>query len=300
MPYIENKYRALYPNSPTTSFMVKAKRVLRHCLRHETHLDHISLLRHIKKHLNKTYTNPHTRHKYHVIIRKVVRRHRPDLYTHAARIIAFEPREKLLMRRLGEETVEHNNKHVTTFEEDEVRRWASTLHASNRLEDKVIWLMLQSGCRMIEIIKTCSIKPVSGSWVQFRGLCKTRDPHKRITKPLLTTTASIFSAVLAHVRTHTPPLLSKEKTTLKFNAAVNARLRELTGRVSISSHMARKIYAALSYTYFADKQRYSLNAWIKKVLGHKSLLTSLSYCNVHITPSPRPHAKNERNGARIS
>lgn len=197
--------------------------------------------------------------------------------------------ERALTKRKGQARIETNNNHVSSFTEEQVRRAVQMLEQSEDPMDKIPLLMFQSGMRLIEVLKVSSIAPSSQghkNYIRVKHLAKCTDTNKVVEKPLLFTTYKAFERQLLATRAFVKQSLGADRdnkqVTNHFNHAVNSRVRKALGN-SYTSHMARKIYGTLSYKMFAEKHTdMSLNAWLEKVLGHKSINTSLSYSNVKV------------------
>lgn len=232
------------------------------------------------------------------------------LYLLAQKELNVSSAQRRLLREEYLRRIEQTNNHVFCFEEATIKQTLHTLRDSADIHDTILLLMLESGLRMIEVLCTATIAQTEVhtramcDWVSVKGLAKTRQKDRQVIKPLLTLSFDAFMARLALVRTTvqaktaaevvpisapvSPPLSPRanqlKAVTNLFNHAVNMRVHVHLG--PHTSHIARKIYGALSYEWYGKLRGQSLNAWLQSVMGHTAMSTTLSYSNVRITQSP--------------
>lgn len=225
--------------------------------------------------------------------KKAVAELRPGGLELARRVFTLERMDRARLRQRGERHVEDANAHVIAFERSWLFARLDELGRSDNPVDLVIWCMLQSGCRLIEILHTAEFTETQGGLVSVTGLVKVvkskmgESKQKSVVKPLLSVPFRVFIAQLRKVRAWSSPRIGDRGLSLKqitnlFNAQINKRIRNLFGERS-TSHTMRKIYGSASYQMYADPTTMSYNSWLERVLGHSHLATSLSYSNVHVT-----------------
>ena len=220
---------------------------------------------------------------------KKAEKQRPNSIQACRAMISISDDEKLKLKRAGQKIVEKNNNHVHSFSQSQIEHVMRKLKQSTNPADKIVLLMLQSGMRLIEVLQVAHIAPSKTrpeTYIVLSNLAKkNNNSNVEVEKPLLFTTYPEFKQQLQETRAYVQGKLSRSSTnkqiTNLFNHAVNVRIRKVLG-AHYSSHIARKIYGALSYKVFGDPNKQSFNAWLEKVLGHSSITTSLSYSNVHI------------------
>lgn len=194
--------------------------------------------------------------------------------------------------------IENANGHVFQFEEQHIRNLLRNLPHSEDVHDHILCLMMESGLRMIEVLDmatvTRSADPAAhNNWISVTGLAKShRQPDKTVVKPLLTMQFDQFTALWGSVRQHIASRTEqrrdndeqrKKAITNTFNHSVNNRVNKHLG--PYTSHIARKIYGAVSYEWYGKFKGQSLNSWLQSVMGHSALSTTLSYSNVSIVKS---------------
>lgn len=238
------------------------------------------------------------------------------VYKLAMQVLNVSREQRQELRDEQQQRLETANGRVYSFDEQRVREVLATLSQSDADEDAdgndaVLLLMLESGLRMIEVLYTANVElaptpasaPVNSSWVKVTGLAKSKaQPDKCVTKPLLTISYESFRQRLVSVREQVarksakvvadlpddPDVVDVEGDTRKaitniYNHQVNKRVRKHLG--PHTSHIARKIYGALSYEWYGKARGQSLNSWLQLVMGHRMISTSLSYSNVVVVKS---------------
>ena len=227
----------------------------------------------------------------------------------AMRLLNVTPAERRAIRGEEQRRVESANAHVFCFRESATKLLLRKLRTSLDEHDGILLLMLESGLRMIEVLALASVEKAvvntrsDCDWITVCGLAKTRRPDRKLTKPLLTMSFEEFDARLHKVRSSVAAKLAHPVTpdtepepgqllsatvstadrkaiTNLYNHAVNARVHVHLG--PHTSHIARKLYGALSYEWYGKKRGVSYNSWLQTVMGHSSIVTSLSYSNVAV------------------
>lgn len=156
----------------------------------------------------------------------------------------------------------------------------------------ILFCMLVSGRRLIEILKVMPIPPIGGdaSSVRILRIAKRRGGvgnNIDITIPLLFCSANVFIQNVTRIREHVKSFcgwraMSNAQLTSKFAKPVSLAVKSVHSKLNIkhsSSHLMRKLYANVSYQLFVDdKSSTSLSEWIHFVLGHQGGLgTTLHY-----------------------
>ena len=243
-----------------------------------------------RQQVRQHYTKLNTVQNAFVRLRKLAKNVRPSSVSVSQRVFQISEQEKQRARATSERRVEENNNSVISFSQRQIERWVKQLKKSDDPIDHITLLMFQSGLRLIEVLRVAEVAPAeSKTAVTVTRVAKQRGrTFKPLEKPLLFTTYDAFVRTLEKTREYVRGKTNgrngkrtNQEITNTFNHTVNERIRSLTGG-TYSSHIARKIYGALSYKLFADPAKVSLNAWLEKVLGHKNITTSLSYSNVHV------------------
>jgi hypothetical protein len=291
---LQNSFSTVFPHdTKTRSNLTKCLKLFEHLLPSVNTANLPSFLEYFRSLVDdrQRYTL-HTVMATFVKLNKIAREVRPDAIEQVRQVFRATERDKSTLQTESEQRLEHNNTHVQSFTQTQIQNTVRTLEQSDHPLDKVVLLMIQSGMRMIEVLKLAEVRPGHDEMhITVHNLAKTRDKTQEVEKPLLFTTFTKFTRQLELTRRYVERK-TKDKNdhsntaiTNCFNHGVNQRVRKALGGKQYTSHMARKIYGALSYKMFANASKVSLNAWLEHVLGHKTLSTSLSYSNVHISSS---------------
>ena len=197
------------------------------------------------------------------------------------------------LRQESDDHVETANSHMFSFEEDRIRALLGELVESDDEFDGILLLMLESGLRMIEVLCTAAIEKATVNtradceWVAITGLAKTKHPDRKVVKPLLSLTYDVFemrfNELRASIAEKAVDVTDRKAVTNMYNHGVNARLHKHLG--PYTSHIARKIYGAISFEWYGRLRGQSYNSWLQSVMGHSSIVTSLSYSNVCVVKS---------------
>lgn len=222
----------------------------------------------------------------------------------ALRELNVSAAQRRLLREECQRRIESANNHVFQFEEDKIKELLHKLATDSDSDehDSILLLMLESGLRMIEVLYMANVQKAEVStratcdWICVTQLAKTRHPDRPVTKPLLSMKFEEFERRLAKVREGvTAKSAARASSTVKdrvelhksitnmYNHAVIKRVHVHLG--PYTTHIARKIYGALSYEWYGKLRSQSLNAWLQTVMGHSSISTTLSYSNVTIVKS---------------
>ena len=150
-------------------------------------------------------------------------------------------------------------------------------------------LALLTGRRMIEIFKCGVFTAVSDHAVTFSGQAKKGDheepPSYEI--PVLASPHLINSALATLRAAKDCTALTNRGVNLRYANSANAAARRLLGN-DHHFHTLRGVYAVLAYNACLP-HKYSLNAFVAKVLGHAGLGSSLHYCCIHVEALKKRH-----------
>ena len=155
--------------------------------------------------------------------------------------------------------------------------------------DVAVALALLTGRRCIEIFKTAQFDAVNEHAVMFRGQAKRGDVAEPAAYEIpVLASPELINAALARLRTakHCSGLSNRE-VNLRYSNSCNAAARRLLGPEH-HFHSLRGIYAVISYNACLP-HKYSMNAFVSKVLGHSSLGTSLHYSAIHVQGLKKRH-----------
>jgi Telomere resolvase len=155
--------------------------------------------------------------------------------------------------------------------------------------DTAAALGLLTGRRTVEIFKTTTFTPVNEHAVLFSGQAKKGDLAEAASYeiPLLAPPELINSA-LARLRSAKDcSSLKNRDVNSKYANSCNAAARRLLGKEH-HFHSLRGIYAVIAHNCCLP-HRYSMNAFVAKVLGHASLGSSLHYCCIHVEHLKKKH-----------
>jgi integrase len=288
MDDLEKSFQRVFPSSKVRSYATKCVMLLEHLLPKVQCNKMHSFMQYFHDRIRDRYTTLTTVSNIFGEMRAKARTLRPDCHY---QVFALTDTERAKMRKESEKKVEKNNNDVQSFSVQQIEHVVKDLTKSNDQTDKILLLMLQSGMRLIEVLRVARVRPSQqANYAVFTHLAKQKKNSKstRVDKPLLFTDYKTFERDLASVRNYVrrdtagkEPSMTNKELTNHFNHSVNMRVRKHLGG-NYTSHIARKIYGSLSYKKHGDPQTTSLNAWLERVLGHKSITTSLSYSNVQV------------------
>eukprot|EP00953_Heterococcus_sp_UTEX-ZZ885_P006020 3715-Heterococcus_DN1.PRE.1 len=155
--------------------------------------------------------------------------------------------------------------------------------------DTAAALGLVTGRRTIEIFKSAAFTAVTEHTVIFSGQAKKGDITEAVAYeiPVLATPELINTALTRLRAAKACSALTNREVNLKYANSANAAARRLLGKEH-HFHSLRGIYAVIAHNCCLP-HRYSLNAFVAKVLGHSSLGSSLHYCCIHAEKLKRKH-----------
>jgi integrase len=150
-------------------------------------------------------------------------------------------------------------------------------------------LGLVTGRRAIEIFKSAAFTTVTEHTVMFSGQAKKGDVAEAVTYEIPVLAApELINTALTRLRAATDcSAISNRDVNLKYANSANAAARRLLGKEH-HFHSLRGIYAVIAHNCCLP-HRYSLNAFVAKVLGHASLGSSLHYCCIHVEKLKKKH-----------
>ena len=154
--------------------------------------------------------------------------------------------------------------------------------------DTAAALALLTGRRTVEIFKTGNFTEVSEHSVAFTGQAKKNlDESTSYEVPVLAPPELINTALERLRAAKDCSVLTNRDVNLRYANSCNAAARRLLGQEH-HFHTLRGVYAVLVY-HACLPHKYSLNAFIAKVLGHTSLSSSLHYCCIHVENLTKRH-----------
>lgn len=165
----------------------------------------------------------------------------------------------------------------------------NSLKRDDDVYDKILALMLSSGCRQVEILDGYFKfkKPANDNKnIVQNDVAKSKDEYMRkVKKPLLNMTALEFKNKLKDVREQLDTSeLTREEMATKYNKYVNERVVRAFEGVNIgkqSSHSLRKLYVVISYHLFARPEE-SIDSYAQRVLGHDGDMATKNYTIYYI------------------
>lgn len=150
-------------------------------------------------------------------------------------------------------------------------------------------LALLTGRRTIELFKTAQFAAVCENAVLFTGQAKKGHLAEAIAYEIpVLAPPSLLNAALSRLRTLKEcSALTNREVNLRYANSCNAAARRLLGSKH-HFHDLRAMYAVIAHNCCLP-HRYSLNAFVAKVLGHASLGSSLHYCCTHVERLHKRH-----------
>jgi Telomere resolvase len=150
-------------------------------------------------------------------------------------------------------------------------------------------LGLVTGRRTIEIFKSAAFTKVTEHTVMFSGQAKKGDITEAVTYeiPVLAAPELINTALTRLRAAKDCSAITNRDVNLKYANSANAAARRLLGKEH-HFHSLRGIYAVIAHNCCLP-HRYSLNAFVAKVLGHAGLGSSLHFCCIHVEKLKRKH-----------
>jgi integrase len=131
--------------------------------------------------------------------------------------------------------------------------------------------------------------PVNDHSVLFSGQAKKGDLVGPVAYKIpVLATPDLINAALARLRAaKNCSALTNRDVNLKYANSCNAAARRLLGKEH-HFHSLRGIYAVIAHNLCLP-HKYSLNAFVSRVLGHSNLGTSLHYSAIHVEHLKRKH-----------
>ena len=147
---------------------------------------------------------------------------------------------------------------------------------SNNIKELAVYILLNTGRRMNELIngeftsnQNCKNK------IFFKGILKKRD--KDLNEFICIDTIDSKDNVLNAVEKFKSKIKGKKKLSIQRN--LQNGIKELTHPFHFTSHFLRVAYANYLFQ-FRNPEQQIFNAFIKKVLNHASLLSSINYTSI--------------------
>jgi CRISPR/Cas system-associated exonuclease Cas4 (RecB family) len=138
-------------------------------------------------------------------------------------------------------------------------------------------------------LKTAHFTPVNDHSVLFSGQAKKGDLADPIAYeiPVLAPPALVNTALARLRAAKDCSAITNRDVNLKYANSCNAAARRLLEK-GHHFHSLRGIYAVIAH-HACLPHKYSLNAFVSRVLGHSSLGTSLHYSAIHVEHLKRKH-----------
>jgi integrase len=181
--------------------------------------------------------------------------------------------------------VVQQNADPTQIPAKEIERIVISLLMSNNLHEQLILLQLTSGARSGELLLKSEFERVPGRehWITQTGLSKVKDGENRsVDKPIIIISVDQWLSIFRNVQEKL-----KMREGVNINNALNARIKNLFGIESFTSHDLRKLYANLSWITWGVKEKNtpSQASWTARVLGHAAdnITTAASYTTRAVT-----------------
>ena len=245
----------------------------------------------IKTVIEYFYNNIKTKQKIFGDLRKVVREKygaQAAVYEASKTDLAIDHDEYLEVTAQTTERRDAKNADCKQYDRGQILGLMQQLKGSSSFEDEVILTALATGSRFIEILRESEFLPVRGdvNAVKIKGVAKKKNTEElyEFIKPLVFLRNNELRAVVDDLRKLSlagdGSEIDNEELTGRYNSRVNKRLKQLGFDGTV--HDLRRVYGSMSYEQAPDKDKISLNEWLKQVLGHTKAETSLHYTNVHL------------------
>jgi Telomere resolvase len=155
--------------------------------------------------------------------------------------------------------------------------------------DTAAALGLLTGRRTIEIFKTATFTPVNEHAVLYSGQAKKGELAEPVSYEIpVLAPPELINTALARLRAAKDcSALTNRDVNLRYANSCNAGARRLLGK-EYHFHTLRGVYAVIAHNCCLP-HRFSLNAFVAKVLGHAGLGSSLHYCCIHVEDLKKRH-----------
>jgi hypothetical protein len=221
----------------------------------------------------------------------------PEIYLLSKKLCTLSRDEYNDLNNQRDKSLLLSNEHVLTFKQSEINKILKRTYASNALYDIIVYLMLTCGRRLIEIL-TGEFTPCHDDehFVMFKGKVKgalLRDKDLLYKIPIIVSQEMFLEKAFEFKELYPDVgsvindsiVSNNSKITHKYDSRINNYLRKLFPSSKVKTHTLRKIYGVLAFNKFSPLDTYkdySFNAFLKEVLLHQSITTSLNYTNVKI------------------
>ena len=250
----------------------------------------------IKVIINTLYLNIQTRQKIYGELRKVLERFgaKSRVVLDSKKNLAITYQQYEDIRAQQEQRRDEASRNRKQFERQSVIDLIYKLRGSEDFKDKVILVCLTTGARFIEVLRISTFIPVptNPNEILVQSVAKKKDKSEefQVIRPLLVLRAEEVVPVVEDIRTITDSGRDSELTNTqlsgKYNSSINRRLK--TYGLGGTLHDLRKLYGTLTYEFYTNRNKTSLNAWLKNILGHERLETSLHYNTIALRSHEEP------------
>lgn len=203
------------------------------------------------------------------LIKKIFREHSKadEEFLHSIR-----PKDEITQRVKQENEQRRDSRKLKTIDKDQITKILS-FSDSDKAKEQGIYLLLVCGRRVSELL-TSSFRNVIGTRGSIRadGLKKRTDSGNDCQVLLLVKKTKFFKIL------HQFRKKIKGHSTKAVHRALDRSIKKHLGN-DWTPHTLRKIYANYAFQ-FRNKQRLKLNPFIRDVLCHQSVLSSLNYTGV--------------------
>src|SRR5574343_1865633 len=188
MDDLERSFASVFPrDKKTRSYASKTQKLFAHLLPSVSCTNLNSFLQYFHDKVRSKYTEIATVSAIFTQMRKTAQQKRPECLQQCRATIKLSDRERKEAKHKNDKRIEHANKHVHTFSEEVIEQAVQQWKESGDPADKIPLLMIQSGMRLIEVLRLASISPgTQSNYIRMSNLAKSKSmKNKRVDKPLL-------------------------------------------------------------------------------------------------------------------
>ena len=203
--------------------------------------------------------------------------HDTALIKTTSKLFDLDNEERKTLIRENENALESRLNNPLEISELKIKRLAFEL-ISTKSVTKNIWLCaLSIGSRLVEILKTSTFeKSKEANIIRVCGLAKNKTgSNKCVERPLLFIAPDDFLQRIAWIREQ----IADKNDSSNYARQLSLLTKRLLGD-EFHFHDLRRIYASLAYKYYGKGMLQ--NIFIKHILGHENVNTSLHYVNINL------------------
>ncbi len=202
------------------------------------------------------------------------------------KVFRMDKDSKIKIREDQEQSRLEGNEIRKNFKMKDINRVFNQLENSHEIVPLILLVMMCTGRRFVETLIS-GFKEIEDDkhHILFddRAKQKKGKEYPTIRIPIIFLEAHPLLLKISELREKVNPKiegLTKKQLSSKYNEDVNDLMSELFG-FKCHSHELRKLYAVICYKKYGHEA--SFNAYIRDILGHDNLDTSLNYTTVMIT-----------------